>query len=88
MYSIIEIFQFLFGNLWIEHILYLILIKEEDVGVTIEEINDYCMEKDWDAEMSLDIIIEDDVNFNNERVKNTILEALREEDCGCEVCRR
>jgi len=32
MYSAIEMFKFLFANLWIEHILYLIL-EEEEVGL-------------------------------------------------------
>jgi len=87
MYSAIQIFKFLFGNLWIEHILYLILIMKEKVGVTMEEIIDYCADNDWDGEMSLDIIIRD-VDFRGERVRTSILEALREEDCGCEMCKR
>jgi len=88
MYSAIEMFKFLFTNLWIEHILYLIIIKEEEVGVTVEELNDYCIDNDWDGEMSLDIIIRDDADFRSERVKYSILESLREEDCGCGMCRR
>jgi len=87
MYSAIEMFKFLFANLWIEHILYLIL-EEEEVGITVEEINDYCVDNDWDGEMSLDIIIGDDDDFRGERIRNSILKSLREEDCGCGMCGR
>ena len=88
MNSIIEMLKSLFINMWVEHILYFILIKKKEVGMTIREIGDYCIREDWDGELSLDIILQDDDDYYSESVKERLMEALKEGDCSCGICRR
>ena len=86
MNPIIELFKSFFMNLWVEHILYAHFI-DKSVRITIEELEEFCMLNDWDAELSLDWILRDDSN-DTEGIIARLKDSIRDSDCGCALCRR
>jgi len=59
MNSVIEVFKSFFVNLWVEHLLYAYFI-DKTIDISLEELEEFCMMYDWDAELSLDWILRDD----------------------------
>jgi len=83
MDSTIKVFKSFFADLWVEHLLYAYFI-DKTIDITLKKLEKFCTVHDWDAELSLDRIIQDD---DNERIIARLRDSIQNGECGCGLCR-
>jgi len=80
--DIVKMFKTLFKSLWIEHLLYLCFSNNNTniKKTSIKKFKMYCSSHDWDTELYIDQILNDDDHERN--VKDMLINS----QCGCGLC--
>jgi len=79
MWAAVEVFKTFFGNLWVEHLLYLCSMDDKTI-ITLKKFKKFCSSHDWDTELYLDQILKDD------DYKKNVEDMLIKSRCGCDIC--